>query len=552
MNADLWLNVLLAPLAGIVVLLVVGRKSVPWLWLSCVPALLAAIWPPGELNPGYLWPAASWGAPDPLARGWLGFTALLWGCATAGAAGIVDWDKSGMRFWLFWLFSLSGNLLLVIGKDAISFYMGFTIMSIAAYGLVVHHGGPGPRRAGRIYLQLAITGEMILLAAFVMRAQSVGGSLALADWQQLPIDGFTLAALVLGFGLKIGFWPLHVWLPLAHPAAPSPASAVLSGAMIEAGILGLWRALPADDSLLQSWAGPLLALGLFSAFYGVLLGLITSQVKAALAYSSVSQMGYFLVILALAWRHPEQSSAFAILLVLFAAHHGIAKGALFLGTSIHPLHRWTWLVYLLPALAISGLPLTSGGAVKGDLKHWISESDFSHLSGVFKLATAGTTLLLARALWLLRRADAGTTARHRSGLLLGPWTLLCLSVVLVPLLWPGFREVWIEQLSWSTTWQLLWPMAAAIALTGFAIKMEWRVPEPLRRWYTPVLPFSLRLKRWLYNPPLPRTHLELDWRWWRQQERRWNHFWNERGIISSSGWLLGFILLAGVIWSAFW
>lgn len=501
---------------------------------------------------GYLWPAATWAAPDLVERGWLGFTALLWACATLCAASIVDWEQRGKRFWTFWLLSLAGNLLLIIGKDALSFYMGFTVMSMAAYGLVVHHDGPGPRRAGRMYLQLAITGEMILLAAFVMRTQNAGGSLALSAWQQLPVDGLTLAALVLGFGLKIGFWPLHVWLPLAHPAAPSPASAVLSGSMIEAAVFGLWRTLPGDDPLLQSWAGALLLLGLISAFYGVLVGLIASQVKSALAYSSVSQMGYFLVILALAWRHPEHAPALALLLVLFAAHHGIAKGALFLGTSVHPLNRWTWVLVLLPALAISGLPLTSGGAVKGDLKHWISESDFSHLSGWFKLATAGTTLLLARALWLLRRADANAGERHHSRQLLAPWALLCIAVLTVPLLWPAFREVWLKQLSWTTTRELLWPMAAAVALACLAVKMGWQVPEPMRRWHTPVLPFSLRLKRWLYNPPVPRLRLAFNWARWRQWERRWNHFWNERGIVSSSGWLFGFVLLIAVLWSALW
>lgn len=550
MNPTLyWLLIPLTPLLGIPLLYRWRDRVVPWLWLSCIPALALAIWPVPPLVMNYLWPAAMWEAPDLLSRVWLGFTALLWtgGCIFASAD--LRSDPRRRCFWLFWLLALSGNLLLIIARDALSFYVGFAVMSLTAYGLVVHLGGPKPRRAGRIYLQMAITGEMLLFAAFVMRSFAADGSLAFAHWQALPLDIPTVFLLVLGFGLKAGFWPLHVWLPLAHPAAPSAASAVLSGAMIEAGILGLWRSLPGDDPLLQQWAGPLLGLGLFSAFYGVLLGLISSQVKAALAYSSVSQMGYFLVILALAWRHPEYSSALSLLLVLFAAHHGFAKGALFLATAIHPLRRWYWLLLLIPALAISGLPLSSGGAVKGELKHWLAESDFSHLSLYFKLATAGTTLLLARALWLMREADVGST---KSAIPLGmvlPWALLSTAAVLAPWLWPTFRDLLDASLSWSTTWELAWPMSLSLALSFAALYLGWRVPERLRRWSTtPALLASMRLKRLLQNPPLLAVKPRLDWPWWRTRERRWNRFWNRRDAVATSTWLLCLVLLFALLW----
>lgn len=546
--ALLWLFVPLAPLAGAVLLLLWRDRSVPWLWLSCLPALAAAIWPAPSLVMSYLWPAAAWEAPDLLSRGWLGFTALLWGCATLFASADLARDSRRLRFWLFWLMALSGNFLLVIAQDALSFYVGFTVMSMAAYGLVVHLGGPKPRRAGRIYLQLAIIGEMLLFAALVTRSYAAGGSLAFAHWQVLPVDGLTLGLLLLGFGMKMGFWPLHFWLPLAHPAAPSPASAVLSGAMIEAGVLGLWRTLPGDDPLLQQWAGPLIALGLFSAFYGMLLGLISSQVKAALAYSSVSQMGYLLVILALAWRHPEYSSMLAVLLVLFAAHHGVAKGALFLATGIHPLRPGFWLLLAVPALAISGLPLTSGGAAKAELKHWLAESDFAHLSLLFKLATAGTTLLLARALWLMRQADSTTPKEDHSLPRILPWALLSSAALIMPWLWPHFREVLHESLSWSTTWELSWPMGLAVILCLAALKLHWQVPERLRQWHTPALHVSMRLKRLLQNPPLPAIKPQLDWQQWRKRERQWNRFWNRRDTVATSTWLLCALLILALIW----
>src|SRR5690606_29875929 len=153
----------------------------------------------------------------------------------------------------------------------------------AAYGLVVYKQTPQARRASRIYLELTILGEMLLFAGMVMRADAAGGAVAFSQWQQVPLEPVTLLLIILGLAIKAGIWPMHVWLPLAHVEAPVPASAVLSGTMTAAGVLGLWRFLPINDPLLQSWAGPLVALGLFTAFYGVTLGLMSRKAKRVLA-----------------------------------------------------------------------------------------------------------------------------------------------------------------------------------------------------------------------------------------------------------------------------
>jgi hydrogenase-4 component B len=545
-----WLLVPLAPLAGAALLPFWRDRLVPGLWLTCLPALATAAWPAPVLVMDYLWPAASWGGDDLITRGWLGFTALLWTCATLFAASSIGNDQHRLRFWLYWLITLSGNLLLVIAQDALSFYVGFAVMSLAAYGLVVHYGGPKPRSAGRIYLQLAIGGEMLLFAAFAMRSYAAGGALSFADWKTLPLDAPTLGLLLVGFGLKAGFWPLHVWLPLAHPAAPSPASAVLSGAMIKAGILGLWRTLPESDPLLHQWAAVLMPLGLFSIFYGTLIGLTSTQAKTALAYSSISQVGYLVVILALAWRHPQHASALAVLLVLFTAHHGLAKGALFLATGIHPLRPWYWLLLVFSALTIAGLPFSSGGAVKGELKHWFVESDFAYLSFWFTLATTGTILVLTHALWLLHKHDARTPPLPRTLPLTAPWVLLNAALLLMPWLWPLFREVLYQNLSWSKAWQAIWPMALAIALSLALLRLGWRVPDHWRqgRKLAPIV--SMRLKRILQNPPIPAAKQAPDWQRWRKRERQWNRYWNSRDIVTLSAWLLTLFLLLSLIWSS--
>src|SRR5690606_3937114 len=169
------------------------------------------------------------------------------------------------------------------------------------------------------------------------------------------------ALLLVGLGLKAGFWPLHVWLPLAHPEAPAPASAVLSGAMLKAGILGIWRCVPQADPTLAAWSLPLLAIGLFGAFYAAALGLRAGESKAVLAWSSVSQIGWMLMILALAWNLEAPSAALLTVLVLFGVHHGLAKGALFLAAGmVHEgrLPRVAWVLLVLPAVALMGAPLS--------------------------------------------------------------------------------------------------------------------------------------------------------------------------------------------------
>src|SRR5690606_8688590 len=139
-------------------------------------------------------------------------------------------------------------------------------------------------------------GEAFLLVAFVLLAAAAPeGSLliddAVARLASSPWRDITLTFIVLGFGLKIGLVPLHVWMPLTYSAAPIPAAAVLSGAAVNAGVIGLIRFLPFDTAL-PTCGGIIATVGLLSAFYGVAIGITQRNPKAVLAYSSVSQMGF--------------------------------------------------------------------------------------------------------------------------------------------------------------------------------------------------------------------------------------------------------------------
>ncbi|MCQ4295989.1 complex I subunit 5 family protein [Pseudomonas stutzeri] len=549
MTAWLWLLVPFAPLLGGALLLCLRERCLPWLWLACVPALLAALQPQPALELPWLWEGVRWGADDTLTRAWLGFSAVLWGCAAVFANSSLAGDSRRLRFWAFWQLALAGNLLLIIATDALSFYLGFSAMSLSAYGLIVHRGGPGPRRAGRLYLQLAICGEMLLLAALLLRTHAAGQAFDFASWQAQPIDNLTLALLLLGLGLKAGFWPLHVWLPLAHPEAPAPASAVLSGAMLKAGILGIWRCVPEADPTLAAWSTPLLAAGIFGALYAAALGLCAGKSKAVLAYSSVSQMGWMLMILALAWSLEEPSAALLAVLLLFGVHHGLAKGALFLAAGmVHEgrLPRLAWVLLLLPALAIMGAPLFSGAAVKYLLKGAWHDSAFAAWAPWLTLASFATALLLLRALWLMWRDQQHASARPPVGQWL-PWAALSLASLLLPWLWPALREPLLDGLYPGGLWAALWPLLAALALSGWALRRAWRVPPRLAQLPNPALWTSLYLTRLLRQPPLPVPAVHLERNRWRRRERRWNRQW-ERGALTLSAWLLVALLWLGWLW----
>jgi formate hydrogenlyase subunit 3/multisubunit Na+/H+ antiporter MnhD subunit len=225
----------------------------------------------------------------------LGVAAQLWIVAGAYASPHLRGDRNAGRFAEWWLLTLAGNLGVFIAADLVSFYLTYSVVSLAAWGLIAHHSTPGSRRAGVIYVALAVLGEAFLLMAFVFMADAVpDGSLLIRDAVAVlpasPWRNASLMLLILGFGLKIGLVPGHVWMPLAYTAAPIPAAAVLSGAAVKSGVIGLIRFMPFGFAM-PEWGEALAAAGFFSAFYGVLVGITQQNPKTVLAYSSVSQMG---------------------------------------------------------------------------------------------------------------------------------------------------------------------------------------------------------------------------------------------------------------------
>ena len=266
----------------------------------------------------------------------LGAAALLWIAAGIYASAWLRGRPDGGRFVVWWLLTLSGSVGVFMAADLVSFYLVFSMVSLAAYGLIVDDGTPSARRNGLIYVALALLGEAFLLMAFVLLAQSIAGDSllirdAVAALPTSPWRTSILVLLILGFGAKIGLVPFHIWMPLAYRAAPIPAAAVLSGAAVKAGVIGLIRFLPLNVPT-PEWGEVLVVAGLFSAFYGVAIGITQRNPKTVLAYSSVSQMGVIATVLGMALAVGDGDAALSV--GFYAAHHTLVKGALFLAVGV--------------------------------------------------------------------------------------------------------------------------------------------------------------------------------------------------------------------------
>lgn len=426
----------------------------PW---ATLPALALALHPEAAgvaltLPPVFMGLHLALDAPG---QAFLLLTSLLWLLAGTFAGSYHARDPHREGFFGFFVLTMTGNLGLVVAADVLSFYLFFAVMTFAGYGLVVHRGDQPARRAGRIYIVMAILGEVLLLAALLAlgwAGQEIplfGDELGRA-WSVLQKGGWGSAVAVLvvaGFGVKAGVVPLHLWLPLAHPVAPTAASALLSGVMIKAGLLAWLRHLPADLAFPE--VGALLAaVGVFTAFYGVAVGLAQDDAKTVLAYSSVSQMGYMALGVGLLLRDPGWAPVGLLAVVFFALHHGMTKAALFLAVGVGDRvgggrsRRASFVLVgaALPALVLAGAPLTTGATSKGLIKSALGRLApewYGLLEPVLLVASAGTTLLMARFLvtfWarMRRRLDAkrnGPEPRgsRGAGLQLGlfvPWLVL--------------------------------------------------------------------------------------------------------------------------------
>lgn len=442
-------------------------------------------------------------------------TALLWLAAAIYSRGYLGGRAGRARYEAFFLVTMGGNLGLIVALDVPGFYLFFSLMTLASYILVVFEGSERAHRAGRAYILLSILGETALLLGF-LRATAAAGSLSIAEVPAALAEGeaATLLLLFAGFAIKAGQLPLHVWLPLAHSAAPTPASAVLSGAMIKAGLLGMVLFLPLGEAALPDPGLALAGLGIATAFYGVFCGLSQEDPKTILAYSSLSQMGLLVAALGVVLAAPVAAPLLLPAVLLYAAHHGLSKAALFLAVGVVRQADGGRLAALavaaVAAAAIAGAPLTAGALAKLLLKQAAEAGAEVRagalLLGLLSASAVATGLLMLRFLARLGVAAAAPAERPGAGALL--W-LPFLAVALLGQLLPWMVAVsdrggavagWGSALAAYGLWESAWPPLLALLLL-----LLWR---GLRRAGLPAPP-AVPEGDWLALLPDRRTSLAL-------------------------------------------
>ncbi|MGN0741790.1 MAG: complex I subunit 5 family protein [Candidatus Fimadaptatus sp.] len=232
---------------------------------------------------------------------------FVWAAAGAYSFEYMAHEENEARYYAFYLASLGALMALCFAGSIVTLYMFYEAMTLLTFPLVMHTMSRQAVAAGIKYLIYSVAGASLALMGIFMLSPYVS-SFSFAPGGVLDAarvsghEGTVLLAafvMLLGFGAKAGMYPLHGWLPTAHPAAPSPASAVLSGVITKAGVLGALRTIfcfVGADTLRGTWVQTaIMALALFTVFMGSLLAYREGLLKKRLAYSTVSQVSYVLL-----------------------------------------------------------------------------------------------------------------------------------------------------------------------------------------------------------------------------------------------------------------
>lgn len=359
--------------------------------LGCVPAVRAVLGGPVEsLRLPWPVPFGEFSiAMDPLTAWFLLPTLLLSALSAIYGAGYLRaWQ--GRRplgpVWLFYCLLVLGMSFVLLARNAVLFLFAWELMAVASFFLVTFdHEDEAAREAGWIYFVATHLGTAFLLVFFLLLARETG-SMDFGVWAEKGVAAHGLAGIlfllaIIGFGTKAGFMPFHVWLPEAHPAAPSHVSALMSGVMIKTGIYGLVRAFTFLGTPPLWWGWLLIGMGLTSGVLGVLSALAQHDLKRLLAYHSVENIGIIALGLGVGLLGLSTGSTTLTVLgfgggLLHVANHALFKGLLFLGagavlqtTGTHEIDHlggllkrmpWTAVTFLVGAVAISGLPPLNG------------------------------------------------------------------------------------------------------------------------------------------------------------------------------------------------
>ncbi len=353
---------------------------------------------------------------------------LIWFLATLYAIEYISHEHNRNRFYFFWLVTYAATLGVFVTGDLFGLFLFFELMSLASYVLVIHEEDIDAMRAGNLYLFLGVGGGLSILFGLFILYFNLDTLEITPMLGEIVASGVNIPVIILlfllGFGIKAGIVPLHIWLPKAHPVAPTPASAVLSGLLIKTGVYGIWRVFmvvlaPADgqnmDLFLENiaiWGMVLFWIGIITLFLGALMAFLQTSAKKMLAYSSVSQIGFIILGLGAAIAlGPEGPIGFAGGLMhvvnhaLFKACLFLIVGAIFIRTHLLDIDRvrgmfkqmpYMGVAFIIAALGIAGVPFFNGYSSKTIIGHALA--DVAYMNPGITMEVADYIFLLTSAL----------------------------------------------------------------------------------------------------------------------------------------------------------
>ena len=263
-------------------------------------------------------------------------TSLIWVGSSVFSDEYFDHAPQNLRrYYSFWAITFGATLGLFLSYDLYTVFIFFEVMSFASYPLVVHNQDIDSIAAGNSYLSVAVIGGLVTLTGIFMLSRIAGTvvideiAAAVAGFENQNMLFIVAFLIFFGFAAKAGMFPLNGWLPKAHPAAPAPASAALSGILIKTGVFG---AIVVTSRVMQGnekWAMFVLCIGILTMFFGALCAFMSTNLKETLAYSSMSQIGFIVIGVAMTQFLGEHGTIAAYGTVLHMINHTMIKLVLF-------------------------------------------------------------------------------------------------------------------------------------------------------------------------------------------------------------------------------
>lgn len=485
----------------------------------------AAVWSLGSL--GIFEPALRL---DGLSALFSLFTSLVWLAAGIYMHTYMQHEERPTSFYVFYLITLGAVQGVFLAGNFVTLLVFFEIMSVTSFFWVIHRQDRESLRAGYFYLFLGVAAGLCIAGAIALLMVS-GTTVDIGVGAVLPANtsmlGWAVLLLVFGFGVKAGMVPVHIWLPMAHPVAPTPGSALLSGILIKAGAYGLIRTGQLVNwgmGDLVPWLGTLVVvLGVATMLLGVGLALLQANAKRLLAYHSVSQVGYIILGIGAALVLKDQGAYGLSGAIFHSLNHALFKSALFLGVGIIVLgtgelnlyklgglwrkYPMTALCMLIAAFGITGTPGLNGFISKSLLHH--SALDIAATGNpvmiwaerLFNLVGVGTAASFVKLIGLMFLGKQKSQVKEGAGegpFLAGSMALLAVVMLVIGTQPNLMMNLFIEPATLSArlvelgnfrhinffesaaVWDMIITLAIGAAFFGFAMKTNLFHYEPPR------------------------------------------------------------------------